>query len=63
MKGVYDLNHLIIDNKNGEILFETTDEQECKEFMDDLKEEDITQFNSVSIYKNKLVRRSIIKGS
>lgn len=63
MKGVYNMNHLIIDNKNGEILFETTDEQECKEFMDDLKEENITQFNSVSIYKNKLVRRSIIKGS
>jgi hypothetical protein len=63
MKGVYNMNHLIIDNKNGEILFETTDEQECKEFMDVLNEENITQFNNVSIYKNKLVRRSIIKGS
>ena len=54
---------VVIDNRNGEILFDSSDEQECKEFLDDLQEESITQFKNSTIHKGNSVRRSIIRGS
>jgi hypothetical protein len=57
------MNYLIVDDRSGEILFETMDEKESLRFLDDLKEESIIKFNNASIHKIETVRRSIIKGS
>lgn len=38
------MKYQVIDNRDGKILFESENEIECEDYMDDLWEEDSTQF-------------------